>query len=72
MQKQMKQAYFLENIIFKSPNWVDAFLMVKWTVGFENWKYFVLKIKGHLISKGLFGVFNSSEKRTKTSRPKVT
>ena len=45
--------------------------MLKWTVGFENWKYFVLKIKDQLISKGLFGAFNSSEKRTKTSRPEV-
>ena len=45
--------------------------MLKLMVGFENWEYIVLKIKGHLISKGLFGVFNSSEKRTKTSRPEV-
>jgi hypothetical protein len=29
-------------------------------------------LKGQLILKGLFGVFNSSKKRTKTSRPEVS
>ena len=29
-------------------------------------------VKGQLISKGLFGVFNSSIKQTKTSRPEVS
>ena len=32
----------------------------------------ILSIKGQLISKGLFGVFNSSKKRMKTSQPEVS
>ena len=36
---------------------------------FFNIIQYTIGTKGQLISKGLFGVFNSSNKRTKTSRP---
>ena len=41
----------------------DKLIMV-----FKSWA----SLKGPLISKGLFGVLNSSKKQTKTSRPEVS
>ena len=35
-------------------------------------RLFWFKIKGQLISKGLFGVFNSPKKRMKTSQPELS
>ena len=41
----------------------------------EGYKFHVKEsriTKGHLISKGLFAVFNSSKRQTETSRPEVS
>ena len=38
----------------------------------KDLKIILTLIKGQLISKGLFGVFNSSKKQMKTSGPEVS